>query len=71
MQTVFQIKNEINELGYPYKIELLKYTRDLLKMEKHQRISLKDAAEKMKTFYMTDKELTAFSCLEGEFYEAE
>ena len=71
MQSVVQIKNEINELSYPFKMELFKYTRDLVKTEKKPKISLKEAADKMKDFYQNDKELTTFSSIEGEFYEEE
>ena len=71
MQSVVQIKNEINELSYPFKMELFKYTCDLVKTEKKPKISLKEAADKMKDFYQNDKELTAFSSIEGEFYEEE
>ena len=71
MQSVFQIKNEINELSYPHKKELIKYTRDLLKTEKKPKITMKEAADIMKDVYLNDKELTAFTSIEGEFYEAE
>lgn len=69
MQTVFQIKNEINKLSYPQKLELLKFTREQLKHDDSTKLSLRDAAEQMKELYLNDKELTAFSSIEGDFYE--
>ena len=67
MQSVQAIKNEINKLSYPYKMELYHYTRSIIKNEKKQKLSLKESAELMKEFYNSDEELKAFSVL-GNYY---
>jgi hypothetical protein len=69
MQSVLEIKREFISLDFEKKIEMLKFVNNIVKREMEAKISLKDAAQKMKIYYEMDKELTAFSSLEGDFYE--
>jgi len=69
MQSVSKIKNDINQLSYSSKLELLRYTRNLIEQESKSEVSLSDAALLMAPFYHNDKELTAFSSIESDFYE--
>lgn len=69
MQSVTNLKNEINLLSYSSKLELLRYTKDLLEQESKPKLSLSEAALLMSPFYSNDKELTAFSTIESNFYE--
>lgn len=69
MQSVLKIKREIDKLSYSYKLELLRYTRNLVQSEVVPVLSLSEAASSMAPYYQNDKELTEFSSIESDFYE--
>ena len=69
MNLALEIKNQFINLSYNNKIELLNFVKSNIAKDDTEKLSLKDAAEKMKIFYETDTELTIFQSIEGEIHE--
>ena len=69
MSLALEIKNQFINLSYDNKMELINFVRSTIPNDDSVKLSLKDAAEKMKIFYETDTELTIFQSIEGEIHE--
>ncbi len=69
MSFALEIKKQFINLSYDNKIELLNFVKSNIAKDDTEKLSLKDAAERMKFFYETDSELTAFQSIEGEIHE--
>lgn len=65
------IKDEIKALGLTNKLELYFFTKEQIELERSSKSNLKFAAESLLDCYQNDSELTAFSTIESEYYEAE